>query len=458
MKQLFLCCILFFALAFPIFSQDWNLVTTGGIYNFGSAGSLAVESTIRVDGAIAAGADSVFRISPQRAITISAWPGAGIVGTFLGDTIIKRPDFTYVCKFKAVPFTFDTATRFIRTKAEVGDSWLFKTGVTATVLQKEAATTLGMEDSIKVISLSNGENMRLSKRFGLLSLGSRDLIGLQSQATGVQVPSLEDFYADWIPGAVFEVYEDKRVGSNSMNTFFHTWTKYYVLGKTITPDSLKIEVHKLVRVERYAYSGSSGSQLIDITYQNTNGLHVVLNPHQVLYPGGVKLNGLFYASTYSPLASGVKRTYQSLLTFGAYSSLLVVHESSVGEKRYYYDSDVSQIDRKLIGYQKVGQAVSGQIHPDSYFSVTTSTAQAPESDRLFISPNPVSDGVLNVTCTDCQPLKKVEVIAPDGKTVITLDSPASAFSIPTHTLPAGMYYLQAHTATGGLVVRKLAVQ
>lgn len=456
MKQIFLSCILFWTLVFPTFSQDWNLVTAGGIYNFGAAGGPAVESTIRVDAALAVGADSVFNISPQRAITISAFPGAGIVGTFLGDTIMKRPDFTYVCKFKAVPFTFDTATRVIRTKAEIGDSWLFKTGITATVVQKRADVMFGMEDSIKVISLSNGDSMRLSKRFGLMSLGARNLIGLQDHATGIQVPTMEDFYADWIPGAVFEIYESKRSGSNSVHTRYYTWTKYYVLGKTVTPDSLLIEVHKLVRQDRYQ-SFFNTTELIDITYQNTNSVHVVLNPHQVFFPGGIKIDGLFYAYEYAPLGSGVKLTHQTLLTMSAYSSLLESYESSVGEKRYYYDSDISQIDRKLIGYQKLGQAQSGTVHPDSYFNVVTSTSQLFDSDQFSISPNPVTDGVLNVSCIDCSPLKKVEIIAPSGQTLLALNTPAASFSIPVHTLPTGLYYLRALTSAGRVIVRKVEI-
>ena len=84
-------------------------------------------------------------------------------------------------------------TFVIRAHAEPGESWEFKSGITATVSEKKDTLCWGVSDSLKTIELSDGNRLRLSKYFGLLFSDNQTLVGLEGKEKGVQLPVLADF-------------------------------------------------------------------------------------------------------------------------------------------------------------------------------------------------------------------------------------------------------------------------
>ena len=454
-KSLFPCCVCLL-ITFSVSAQDWNLVVAGGKYNFGTPGSAIVSNTIIANAISATNGDSVFLLSPQRAIGIQSNFFAVLIGSFIGDTVIKHPDFVYEFRFKPPTYTVDGAPKSIHARAEVGDTWEFKSGVTATVTEKKDTTWWNTADSLKTILLSNGTKIRLSKNFGLLFLNAQTLIGLEGQDVGVQLPTLADFYSDWVGGAVFETYHYNRVGSNSAHTLYEIWTKYYVLGKTITPDSILIDVHKLVKTVQYS-SFLTNTQLDTITYKNAVGVLAIPNPQKVEYPGGVNQFGLFLTSVYTPVSAGVKLDIQNIQTAGASSAKHITYETGIGETLNYYEHSAGNSNRKLNGYQKIGQAQHGTIHPDSFYGVVSSSQEVVDLKQLSAFPNPATD-VIYIRCEDCPQATGAVLMKATGQIVRTEHFNGAGLSMQTRDLPNGQYILQVHFENGATAIRKILVR
>ncbi len=193
MKKLLFTTLICTISTFHLYAQDWNLVTHNSKLNMGSNGAAFVSTTLLVNNAMAQGSDSIFLLSPQKGVSFTGQPYFALVGNVLGDTLVKRSGSVYECHFIPVwGFTYPQETYTIRAKSELGDSWPFKTGITATVTQKIDTICWGYPDSIKTITLSDGKTIRLSKRFGLFYCFNQALMGLEGQNIGIQLPKCLD--------------------------------------------------------------------------------------------------------------------------------------------------------------------------------------------------------------------------------------------------------------------------
>jgi len=102
----------------------------------------------------------------------------------------------------------DTNSFQIYPRASVGESWVFvqnaAASIQATVTHIVPSTSWGVADSLKVISLSNGTEIRLSQQFGILTFPDFSqpgltftLIGVEnpSNTFGLEMPAFRDYYA-----------------------------------------------------------------------------------------------------------------------------------------------------------------------------------------------------------------------------------------------------------------------
>ncbi len=447
-----ICCLF----SLPLFAQDWNLVLAGSKYNFQINGASFVTNTIWVDGASALGADSVFWLSPKKGVTFSSSPYVGLVGNILGDTIVKHPGSVYECRFKPITdFTYPQVNTILHTKANIGASWEYKPGVTATVTEQKDTLCWGLPDSIKTISLSDGKVIRLSKNFGVVYLESQTLIGLEGQDIGVQLPVLGDFYQDWVTGAIFEQY---GTSNSNYNLTGKSWTKYHVLGKTATADSIKINVRKLMRREQYV-----AAQLDTTIFEDKVEIYTILNPQYVYYPGTVKesFSNSFVTTAYQNTAEGLQLSVYTVTTpssSGPVRSATFV--MGIGETANtfssnflgsYYTSSLT-----LLGYQKAGQTQSGQLHPDSFFGVVTSSQEIDEFEQLTVFPNPAGS-VIFIQCDDCPQAETAEWMDLSGKVVKTVQNPVFQSPIEVNDLPKGLYLLRIRMAGNYTAVRRVVV-
>ncbi len=447
------CTLFCLLLSFSTFAQDWNLIAPAMKYNFRLSTANYVTNTIRVDSAASFGLDSVFWLSPAKAVFFSSYPYILLAGNILGDSIVKHPGSIYECRFRPqLYYPYLQETTFIHTKAGIGASWEFAPGVVATVTEQKDTLCWGVPDSIKTISLSDGKAIRLSKNFGVLFLENQTLIGLQGEDIGVQLPVMADFYQDWVSGAVFEHYSSSNSDYTSSSK---AWTKYYVLGKTVTTDSIKISVRKLVRREQYFIG-----QLTATTFDDNLDLFVVLKPSQVQYPSIMKdpYYGNFTSTYYENTAAGLQLTIYSInppsSSGPSRNNTFVI---GIGEttSEFSYGSSGTYVNthRSLLGYQKVGQTEQGTIHADSFFGITNQVTASQVLEQLTVYPNPVQGGNVYLRCENCPPLETVEWVDISGRVLKTVQNPAFLAAIPVDDLPKGLYFLRIRAAAGVVAVR-----
>lgn len=445
-----LFCLL---LSFSTFAQDWNLVDMDTRYNFLSPQDNFVSHTLGIENIGVDGADSIFLVYPPKAIFLFDYPYVGMVGNILGDSLIKHPGSVYECRFEQpLEFDYPLETTIIHTKAEPGASWEFKPGVTATVSEKKDTVCWGFADSLKIISLSDGKTIRLSKRFGVLALENQTLVGLQGKNIGTQLPGVSTFYSDWVNGAVFEHFGTYKYSYTS-----HTqiWTKYYVQGNTGAPGS-GINVRKLVRRELYNYS-----TLDTVIFEDKQDVFTIPGPDN-LQPGISTGSFTPYTSTYyRNTPQGLELTVQSFHTPSSGGPThRKVYVAGIGrtnnEFLYSYPGLYSNIVENMPGYRKVGQPEQGTIHPDSFFGITSSSQEVSDVTQLTVYPNPAGSMVF-IQCDDCPQAETVEWMDLSGKVLKTVQNPVFQTPIEVNDLPKGLYLLRIRMAGNYIAVRKVVV-
>lgn len=442
-----LFCLL---LSFSSFAQDWDLVALDTRYNFRSPQADFVSFTLGIENIAVDGADSIFLVYPQKAIFLLDYPYVGMVGNILGDSLIKHPSSVYECRFvQPLEFDYPQETTMIHTKAEPGASWEFKPGVTATVSEKKDTICWGIADSVKIISLSDGKTIRLSKNFGVLFLEGQTLVGLQGKNIGTQLPGVSTFYSDWVNGAVFEHF-----GSYKYSYSSHTqiWTKYYVQANT----GAGINVRKLVRREQYLFT-----TLDTVIFEDKQEVFAVPGPDN--FQPGVSTGGFsaYTSSYYRNTPQGLELTIQGIQTPSSGGPThRKVYVAGIGrtinEFSYAYPGFYTSIVENMPGYRKVGEPEQGTIHPDAFFGLTNSSQEASDLGRLIIYPNPAGS-VIFIQCDDCPHAETAEWMDLSGKVVKTVQNPVFLSPIEVNDLPKGLYLLRIRMAGNYAAVRRVVV-
>lgn len=459
MKTAPLLICLFAVTCQSLFSQNWNLIAPGSKYNFQLNTAAFVSNTIRVDSAAALGADSVFWLSQPRGLYTIGYPYIVMVGNLLGDSVVKHADFSYECRFRLPLWPEYTQETFvIRAHAEPGESWEFKSGIMATVSEKKDSVYWGVSDSLKTIELSDGKRLRLSKQFGLLFSENQTLVGLQGKDKGLQLPVLADFYSDWVAGAVFEHYQihNENYGSSQAKN----WAKFYVLGKTVTADSIKIQVRRLNRNETWYFSTQGPT-----TFQDEVTTLVILNPQKVSYPGLVKEISYsdFTNTYYQQVAAGLQLTIENSTPPGYGGPIRRdVWVQGIGKTGYEFTYGYIGVHSSTIislnGYQKVDQSPQGTIHPDSFYGITTSVPDEVDAAQFRMFPNPVSKGSVYIYCDSCPLPERVDCISATGQVVRSFQPLSLPIEMPVDDLSGGVYFLKMQFAGGQQVVKRVVVQ
>ena len=168
MKKFLLVCTVCLS-AFPSgWSQDWNIVVPGRLYNYSP--DSVITTTIRVDSAYVEQGDSVYvlnRVSTvcsncenryySRAIYLKNQP------VFLQGEVVKKSNNNFHLR--------DTASFVILSSAEPNDTWLFDTmnQRTATLRSVTSQVLFGStEDSVRTITVADADTIILSKHYGIV--------------------------------------------------------------------------------------------------------------------------------------------------------------------------------------------------------------------------------------------------------------------------------------------------
>jgi hypothetical protein len=151
----------------------------------------------------------------------------------------------------------DTATYQLYPSATIGANWIFNpsTGVTAEVISIHAEDVLGIPDSVKTISLSDGNIIKISKKWGICSFPEFNNPGVNFLLTGIDNQRIGEFFPNHVDFArnIF-VGDEFHLKAKQTSWDYHSgYTRYESTNYQFTIDS-KIENDSSIV---YHYSGMS---------------------------------------------------------------------------------------------------------------------------------------------------------------------------------------------------------
>ena len=187
--------IVWLSLSTHVFAQDWAPIRfSDKTYAF-QLGQEAELLYIRAEEANVADADSVYHLNTR----ITDCDTCG-----WREFLRNQPHFLQ----KRVRFNDagwyhfqDTGSFVILAQAGVGESWVYDSlaNITATVQAIEWVSVFDQSDSVKTISLSSGEIIKLSRQFGILEFPasngeSYQVQGIQGPKLGIPLYEYQDFF------------------------------------------------------------------------------------------------------------------------------------------------------------------------------------------------------------------------------------------------------------------------
>lgn len=236
MKRIFpfLALLLLFttSLLNAAFGQNYRPFSNGNIYRFDSPSGFY---SIRVDSATEVAADSVFWFNkivvdvpdsfPGNNCGYPSWQGPAYSygnENLLGTKMLEKANG----EFQFIAETGDTI--FIHTQAPLLSSWTFlsDSSLTAMISSRTLETFHGQVDSVVTIAIINGEELRISKNYGVLTVHNFNAYWSSAPVTVYQQrrlpakPNYLDFY-DFEIGDQFRFFEASAVIGSPGWTHYH---------------------------------------------------------------------------------------------------------------------------------------------------------------------------------------------------------------------------------------------
>ena len=266
--------LLLVLLSFGIINaQDWQPVHSNKSYNYKLGISPIITHVIRVDSTQINDDETVLYLNrvvtqcdtcqnlPNRKYALKNQP------QFLNKKIINLADTAYLFLNKNgfVIFPF----------RNTGETWIFDTlkNITAEITYTGIHNFLDLTDSIKRISLSNGERILLSKNHGIIEYPNQQgdiyvLAGIEEgqNVTGEKYPGFWEFL-DFKEGDLIQRGNWRSTEYDNQETI----TQYDFLSRSKTDSSLIYDVKKYWRYEYFYYNQSretsAGSKTEKLIYE-----------------------------------------------------------------------------------------------------------------------------------------------------------------------------------------------
>ena len=210
MKKTF--TILSLLIAFIIHAQNWSPILPGEKMNYQHSDSAIITNTIWVRLTQIVNEDTIFRFNK-------------VVKDVPDDPdIILRNQYqffsSYIKKLDIGHYQFASPLNYhLHTTNNIGYSWNFGNSLTAEITNIIEEVILSIQDSVKIISLSDGNEIRLSKSFGIIKFpdfengGYFELVGIQNTEFGESVPDFWDIF-------------DFEVGDIQQRLYYHDYPNY----------------------------------------------------------------------------------------------------------------------------------------------------------------------------------------------------------------------------------------
>lgn len=218
--------------------------------------------------------------------------------------------------------------------ANLGDSWSFSSNTNASVSSIFLMEIMGEMDSVKTISLSNGDEILLSRNHGIINWkNGYQLIGIEGRDLGVSILKFGDMFEKISINDVV-CYKTRSMAVDAgFSEEYITEHRYEIIDIAKYDDWVSINVYRRTK-STYIYS--SGSYYYEsITYANTNDdLTFYKNDSTEVYPNvPLNINGDEWATDeYIISAQG---TYK----WGGLKKTQIVHYDSDYDYNLFYECD-----------------------------------------------------------------------------------------------------------------------
>ena len=283
MKQTFTILGLIIGLALN--AQNWSPILTGEKMNYKHSDSAYITNTVWVDSAQIVDSDSLFFLNRivkdvpnNQEIALRNQP------QFLLKSIVKQAYGIYTC---AGPYNYS-----ILSLADLGQTWDFTDNINAEITSISEEDIFGQTDSVKTISLSDGNEIRLSKSFGIMKFpdfengGYFELVGIQDTDYGESIPGFWDIY-NFEVGDIFQQYQE----TGYIGDWWHITRKITITSKTVSDSSYSYTVDGIY----YSFANYGPPE----SYSYTDNLLFI---DSVNHPAN-KFPGQIYQFPYSAMAN-----------------------------------------------------------------------------------------------------------------------------------------------------------
>ncbi|MDD2564671.1 MAG: T9SS type A sorting domain-containing protein [Salinivirgaceae bacterium] len=226
-------------------SQNWQPIVYGIEYYYALNNSDQITNVIKVDSVQKVESDSIFYLNRIftncDTCTDNEYDAFALKNQpqFLMRKMIKKSDSL---------FQFSDTIQFsVKPLMKYGQMFQYSETpeVNAIVSFEGIETVLEVEDSVKILSLSNGKIVKISKNFGIIYFQQNDnyynLIGIKNgNSFGVNPLTFNDFF-EYEVGDVFQRYSTDWVTADDPSTY-RTVTKFSINSKTITGSTIRYEI------------------------------------------------------------------------------------------------------------------------------------------------------------------------------------------------------------------------
>jgi hypothetical protein len=459
MKKLICILVLFFpGIAF---SQQWRPVTSIEKFNYQIDTAGYISNVISVDSFSIQNNDTLFYLN--RIVTRCAGCPDTVLRLFNQPQFLERK----MTRNTGGIYMFSDPGKFwIKTLAGLNATWVFDSlaNITAQVTSKTYELVLNQWDSVKTISLSNGEMIRLSKGHGIIQFpltGTTHyytLEGIAGRNLGVLVPGFHEFF-NFNVGDVFQYHgESMSYGTGDGGG---SLTKNRIISKDSTSSGYNygiIVTGMSWYEDMIGYHGDSTHFYYTSTeiFTNSPAQPCNIDPQGIVSnPPGVWDSSLFasimkiYIDTGQAISRQMGAHYfypPELYTFGGGDTLVpnganqYVDKYTVGLGRvdFEYDPFESYVHYELIGYVKNGDTI-GTVYPDNF--LLQGIAGTTKNDLIHIFPNPSKDK-LTVEIPELSGNNQLSISTIEGQLLILRQIKGIRTTIDISNLPAGVYFVR----------------
>jgi hypothetical protein len=447
------------SLYFTVDAQQWKPVSNTEKFNFRIDTATYVSNVISVDSFALQGADTVFFLN--RIVTPSSNPYRWLYDQpqFLERRMIRKQDGIYL-------FT-DPGSFRLNTLAGLNASWTFDTvaNLTAQVTSKIYEQVLTQWDSVKTITLSNSEIIRISKDHGIIQFPLQGtshyylLEGIAGRNLGILVPGFRDIF-NFHTGDVFQYRNEYlQYGAYQGNVSLVKQTigsrdsssSGYSYGLTIS--GMRWNKDPIVGYEwdtTHFYNNTT-EVFTDSTFHfsNINPSGLVHNPPLDYIP----MNSAAIMHIFPDTGQTVSRQMgqdvfdgpDKLFSFGTGDTLVPDYANEyfdkytvgLGRVAYVFAPFETYYEEKLIGYVKNGDT-TGIVYSDDFL---LEKVPEKEAGKFNIFPNPVTDNLF-IEGTSFSRNTILSLMNAEGQELIQKQIMNQKTQVDLGFLPAGVYFLR----------------